>query len=80
MTFFNKEQTKLILIGTALGALLGMSIGAVLAQTKKEQLALAETYGEDSVAIQPGFRDWIAVALAAIALLRRFSDMLTPKV
>jgi hypothetical protein len=32
------------------------------------------------VAIQPGFRDWIAVAIAAVALLRRLSDMLTPKV
>jgi hypothetical protein len=80
MNFMNKEQTKLVLISTVLGALLGMSIGVVLAQTKKEQLTLADTYGENKVTIQPGFRDWIAVAIAAIALLRRLSDMLTPKV
>jgi len=80
MQHLTKEQSKLVLIATALGALLGLSVGVVIAQTKKEQLQLAATYGEDSVAIQPGFRDWIAVAIAAVALLRRLSDMLTPKV
>ena len=80
MQNLTKEQSKLILIATAVGALLGMSIGFVVAQTKKEQLQLAASYGEDNVVIQPGIREWIALTIAAIALLRRLSDMLTPKV
>lgn len=80
MQNMTKEQSKLVLIATAVGALLGMSIGLVVAQTKKEQLQLAASYGEENVVIQPGFRDWIAVGIAAIALLRRLSEMLTPKV
>jgi hypothetical protein len=76
----NKTQSKLILTATALGAILGLGIGVVVAETKKEQLKLAETYGEDNVVIQPGFREWIAVSIAAITLIRQLSNILTPKV
>ncbi len=76
----NNTQSKLILIATALGALLGLSIGVVIAETKKEELQLAKTYGEDNVTIQPGFREWIAVSVAAISLIRQLSNMLTPKI
>ncbi len=76
----NKTQSKLILTATALGAILGLGIGVVLAETKKEQLQLVERYGEDSVDIQPGFREWIAVAIAGVTLIRQIANMLTPKV
>ncbi|RUA17062.1 MAG: hypothetical protein DSY55_02835 [Clostridia bacterium] len=75
----NKAQSKLILTATVLGAILGLGLGVVVAETKKEHLRLAETYGENNVNIQPGFREWIAVSIAAITLIRQFSDMLTPK-
>jgi len=73
-------QTKLILTTTALGALLGLGIGVVLAESKKEQLQLAENLGEENVIVHPGFRDWISVSLAAITLIRQLANMLTPKV
>ena len=76
----NKAQSKLILSATVVGALLGLGIGVVLAESKKEQLQLAETYGEDKVIVQAGFREWIAVSIAAITLIRQLSNMLTPKV
>lgn len=76
----NKAQSKLILTAMALGAILGLGIGVVVAETKKEQFQLAETYGEDNVTVQPGFREWIAVSVAAVTLIRQLANMLTPKV
>ncbi len=76
----NKAQSKLILGATVVGALLGLGIGVVLAESKKEQLQLAEAYGEDNVIMQAGFREWIAVSGAAITLIRQLSNMLTPRV
>jgi hypothetical protein len=76
----NKAQSKLILIATVVGALLGLGIGLVLAESKKEQLQLAEVYGEDKVVVRAGFREWIAVSIAAITLIRQLSNLLTPKV
>jgi len=76
----NKAQSKLILIATVVGALLGLGIGLVLAESKKEQLQLAEVYGEDKVVVRSGFREWIAVSIAAITLIRQLSNLLTPKV
>ena len=76
----NKAQSKLILSATVVGALLGLGMGVVLAETKKEQLQLAEAYGEDKVIIQAGFREWIAVSIAAITLIRQLSNLLTPRV
>jgi hypothetical protein len=76
----NKAQSKIILSATVVGALLGLGIGVVLSETKKEQLQLAEAYGEDKVVVQAGFREWIAVSIAAISLIRNLSNMLTPKV
>jgi hypothetical protein len=76
----NKMQSRLILTSMALGAILGLGIGVVVAETKKEQLQLAEVYGEDKVVVQPGFREWIAVSIAAITLIRQLSNILTPKV
>ena len=76
----NKAQSKLILSATVVGALLGLGIGVVLAESKKEQLQLAEAYGEDNVIVQAGFREWIAVSVAAITLIRQLSNMLTPRI
>ncbi len=75
-----KAQSKLILSATVLGALLGLGIGVALAESKKEQLQLAEAYGEDNVVVRAGFREWMAVSVAAITLIRQLSNMLTPKV
>ena len=75
----NRNQSKIILVTTLAGALLGLGIGVVLAESKKEKLALAERYGDDKVVVQTGFKDWIAVSVAAITLLRNLADMLTPK-
>ena len=76
----NKAQSKIILSATVVGALLGLGIGFVLAETKKEQLLLAEQYGEDKVVVQTNFREWIGVSIAAITLIRQLSNMLSPKV
>ncbi len=76
----DKAQSKIILSATVIGALLGLGIGVVLAETKKEQLQLAKAYGEDKVIVQAGFREWIALSLAAISLIRNLANMLAPKV
>ena len=76
----NREQSKLVLITTVVGAAVGLGLGIVLAETKKEQLMLAERYGEENAIVQPGFRDWFAVAIAAITLIRQLGNILTPKV
>ncbi len=76
----NREQSKLVLISTVVGAAIGLGIGVVLAETKKEQLMLAEKHGKDQVVIQPGIREWFAVAVAAITLIRQLGNILTPKV
>ena len=75
-----KAQSRLMLTTTALGALLGLGIGFVIAESKKEQLQLAEQFGENNVVIQASFRDWIGISIAAITLIRQLANMLTPKV
>jgi len=76
----NKPQSQIVLTSVALGALLGLGIGVVVAETKKEQLQLVDMYGEDKVSVQPGIREWIAVSVAAITLIRQLANILTPKI
>lgn len=76
----NKPQSRVVLTAVGLGALLGLGIGVVIAETKKEQLQLADRYGEDKVSVQPGIREWIAVSVAAITLIRQLANILTPKI
>jgi len=76
----NNNKSKLIITATIIGAMVGLGIGAVLAETKKEQLLLADKFGEDDVMARAGLREWFTVAIAAITLIRKLSDTLTPKV
>jgi len=74
-----QSKNRVILISTLLGAIIGLLAGVIFAESKKEQLMLAETKGQQ-VQIAPGFRDWISVAVAAVALVRQVANMFTPQV
>lgn len=74
----DKSQLRLIATGTALGALVGMSIGFVVSQTKKEQLELMKT-GEITP-YKPSTTEWIGLIIAVITLMRQLANILTPRV
>ncbi len=74
----DKSQLRLIAAGTALGALVGMSIGFVVSQTKKEQLERLQT-GEVTP-YKPSTTEWIGLIIAAITLIRQIANILTPRI
>lgn len=74
-----QSKNRIILMSTLLGAMIGLAAGVILSESKKEQLMLAETKGQQAQ-ITPGVRDWISVAVAAVALVRQVANMFTPQV
>ncbi len=74
----NKEQIRIFSASTALGALIGLLVGLVVAASKKEQLQLASKTGE-AVQFSPSITEWIGLTIAAVTLLRQIANILTPK-
>lgn len=74
-----QPKNRVILTSALLGAMIGLAAGVILAESKKEQIMLAESKGQ-MAQITPGFRDWISVAVAAVALVRQVANMFTPQV
>ncbi len=74
----NKSQIRVISVSMALGAVIGMLVGLVVAQTKKEQLELVAKGGEQ-VSTSPSVTEWIGLTVAAVTLLRQIVNILTPK-
>ncbi len=74
----NKAQLRVISASTALGAVMGMLVGLVVAQTRKEQLELVAKDGE-RIGASPSVREWIGLTVAAVTLLRQIANILTPQ-
>jgi hypothetical protein len=75
----NSSKSRFILSSMLLGAVLGLGIGVVVAESKKEQLKLAALAGGDKAAPQPGLKEWMAVAVSGVTLLRQLAAVLMPK-
>ncbi len=74
----NKAQIRVISASTALGAVIGLFVGLVVSETKKEQLKLVAEKG-DQVSLSPSITEWIGLTVAAVTLLRQIANILTPK-
>ncbi len=74
----NKAQIRVISASTALGAVIGLFVGLVVSETKKEQLKLVAEKGEQ-VSLSPSITEWIGLTVAAVTLLRQIANILTPK-
>lgn len=74
----SENRSRLLLTGALVGAVLG-SVAAWIAADAQEEQAKALEPGESELKFQPGAKDWITFSVAAVALLRQFSDMLYPK-
>ncbi len=74
-----ESKSRIILTTIILGAVVGLGIGVVVAETKQERLQLANALGDEKVAVQPSLRDWISVAVTAVTMIRQLANMLAPK-
>ncbi|MCP4164878.1 MAG: hypothetical protein GY759_03160 [Chloroflexi bacterium] len=71
------NRTRILIAGTLLGAIIGLTIAWVASDAESEQeLLLAE--GKD-VKVRPRAKDWITLSVAAITLVRQLADMLEPR-
>ena len=75
----NQSKSRLILNSILLGAVIGLGIGVVVAESKKEQLKLAAVRGEDLAMSQAGLKEWMAVAVSGVTLMRQLAALLAPK-
>lgn len=70
------ERTRLILIGTGVGAALGLIAAFVAADALSNRERTAET---GAIVSKPGMGDWMKFSVAAITLMRSFADLMAPK-
>lgn len=70
------ERTRILLVGTAVGAAIGLLIALVATENKEARAQLEQSGVTLST---PGVTDWIRFGVAAIALLRTFADIMSPK-
>ena len=70
------DRTRILLVGAGLGAAIGL-VAALLVTENKEARSQFEQAG---VALsKPSVSDWIRFSVAAVALLRSFADIMSPK-
>ena len=74
----SKERIRFLVIGTAIGAAIGMAVAWLATDAKNEELRLASD--GNAVSIRPDARQWVSFAVAAVTLLRQFSNMIEPRV
>jgi len=72
------SRYRFLLIGAVIGGVLGM-VAAWLAADALEEQAQLELADINAARIQPRARDWLTFGVAAVALLRQFSEMLAPR-
>ncbi|NUQ37329.1 MAG: hypothetical protein HUU23_05935 [Caldilineales bacterium] len=72
------NRYRFLLIGAVIGGVLGMAAAWLAADALDEQAQLQEL-DVAAIRIQPRARDWLTFTVAAVALLRQFSEMLAPK-
>lgn len=75
----NQSKSRLILNSILLGAVIGLGIGVVVAESKKEQLKLAAVRGDELAVSQAGLKEWMAVAVSGVTLMRQLAALLAPK-
>lgn len=73
----SESRSRDLLIGALLGACIGLAAAWIASDARREEQYLLEQGTE--ARIQPNARDWIKFGVAAVALLRQLSDILTPK-
>ncbi|NOX63166.1 MAG: hypothetical protein GXP42_14670 [Chloroflexi bacterium] len=70
------ERTRILLVGAAVGAAIGL-VAALVATENKEARARLEESG--ATLSTPSATEWIRFGVAAVALLRSFADIMSPK-
>ena len=71
------ERTRYILAGTVAGAVIGLAAALIAADAVAERRLLTAE-GNTKLAAAPRTRDWIKFGVSAVALLRLFSDIISP--
>ncbi len=72
----SEQRRRFLLIGAAIGAILGLAVAWVATDARREEEQLQAQGVQAS--IQPSAREWVKLAVAAAALLRQVADILTP--
>ena len=73
----SKERTRLLLLGAVIGAGVGLVAAWVSTDAKEEQKQLVAAGLQAD--IRPSAKQWVAFGVAAVSLLRLFSEMMEPK-
>ena len=74
----SNERTRLLVLGAVLGTVVGLVAAWIATDAKKEQgKLLTDGLHAD---IRPNAKQWLSFGVAAVLLLRLFSEMMGPKV
>ena len=74
----SNERTRLLVLGAVLGTVVGLVAAWIATDAKKDQDKLL-TDGLQAD-IHPSAKQWLSFGVAAVSLLRLFSEMMDPKV
>lgn len=73
----SSERLRLLLLGAVLGAGVGLVAAWVATDAKEEQKQLMASGLQAD--IRPNAKQWVSFGVAAVTLLRLFSEMVEPK-
>ena len=73
----SNERTRLLILGAVLGTVVGLVAAWIATDAKDEQKQLTDSGLQAD--IRPSAKQWLSFGVAAVSLLRLFSEMMDPK-